>query len=140
MRRSYLRIGRLLILRLGRYRPARWFGCYGEWVADRLFWWLYWIQRERVCGEVGCTRRAIPCYFSDDFLAESPQVSEYLCPDHAARAGYCRLCGAFEGGTEGFEFSHPGYCESCSYELEESLEADSYDEDLYYDAEAECEE
>lgn len=71
------------------------------------------------CEHDGCDADAIPCQLDDDRCAE--RVTEWLCPEHAAEAGYCASCGDFWGGIDTFEFRHPGLCDHCW----EALRADA---------------
>ena len=80
--------------------------------------------RCQVCGAAGR-----PCYEMDHYssaraltvhgkftgvvamFARDPD--EILCSEHANKRGYCRGCGEFWAGTNGFDFIHPGLCEFC---------------------------
>jgi hypothetical protein len=68
----------------------------------------------------------MPCYLLP--LDEEP--NNYYCLEHAEENGYCRECGLFAAGTEGFDFLHRGVCDGCHEELlaEMALE-DAVDDD-----------
>lgn len=52
--------------------------------------------------------------------------TEYLCGEHAAKAGYCPGCGAFIAGISGMGV----YCDTCEPEFDDSGEWDEDEEDV----------
>ena len=79
-----------------------------------------------ICQHENCSQKAMECTLSD-----GDGTVEYYCPVHAAENGYCTGCGQFCGGTNSFEFVHPGWCDNCHDEIV-SEEADEQDGDEYY--------
>ena len=76
---------------------------------------------EHLCDAAGCANEGQPCWLPD----AGDEPSEYLCGDHAGRAGYCIGCGTFWGGVETFEFGpHAGWCDNCASEFETEDDAD----------------
>lgn len=63
-----------------------------------------------------------------------------LCPECLKEDGsFCLSCGAFCAGMTSFDFHHPGYCDTCWDEIEESNRWDEEEEewnehDEYYGA------
>lgn len=86
-------------------------------------------HRLRRCAEAGCWRKGMDCYLPDGV----PGVpDEWVCWEHAHKAGYCRSCGCFNGGIESFDFGRSGLCESC--EDQWKCDMGEYDErDEYQD-------
>lgn len=88
--------------------------------------------RRPVCSHEGCGERCvIAC-----ILPLDAEPSDYLCPEHAAAAGFCPGCGYFIAGTM-FGDRH-GLCETC---YEDNCEEPDYDDDEYdtcYFAGMEC--
>lgn len=81
------------------------------------------------CQERGCERDPIECRVID-LLTGEPALVEHYCPDHAERHGYCRMCGDFSAGDEGYEFLHPGRCRECEEEVrQEQREWDDPEDD-----------
>ena len=57
-----------------------------------------------------------------------------LCPQCLKDDGsFCLSCGQFCAGMESFDFHHPGYCDTCWDEIEESAEWDEEEEWAEYD-------
>lgn len=77
-------------------------------VVMRLVRWLK--HKLHRCAEDGCWHKGMDCYLPDG----KPGVAdEYVCWEHAHKAGYCRSCGCFNAGIESFDFGRSGLCESC---------------------------
>ena len=69
------------------------------------------------CQQEGCTEWANPC-----FLPTEDAPHEWLCPEHAAAAGYCAGCFEFWAGVEVFDFSPSHLCANCQSEFDEYLD------------------
>lgn len=53
-----------------------------------------------------------------------------LCPTCLKEDGsFCLCCGSFCSGLESFDFIHPGYCDTCWGEIEDSNRRDFDEED-----------
>lgn len=72
------------------------------------------LQRKTICSE---------CKKDTDGLMKCtyPDGEEiHLCPDCLKADGsFCKFCGYFSSGTEGFDIVHPGYCDNCIEEMEQ---------------------
>jgi hypothetical protein len=87
------------------------------------------------CDECGKEKECvITCtYPSDDSTTD-------LCPDCLKKDGsFCLSCGQFCAGMTSFDFNHPGYCDTCWDEIENSIRWDEEEEeceahDEYYNA------
>lgn len=83
---------------------------------------------EAPCEREGCDQPGFACYLPDASNTDPPFA--YLCSEHAFEAGFCKMCGLFEGGVESFEFGPlAGYCDNCKIEVEHM---DSEDDDGFY--------
>lgn len=84
------------------------------------------------CGKpysIEC-RYAYGCGGRDDGKAD-----EHLCGECAAKAGFCRVCGDFCGGTSGFDFAHPGLCDNCHDQMRADFDDSEPDgEDCFNEA------
>lgn len=134
---THLRIGRF-VLDLSETPPCMtWRGCglsRGHWIAEQIFWRFYWITEYLPACEwaQGCAEAAIACYSSDGWLDTPRTVSEHLCHEHAAEAGYCCVCGLFSSGIDSFDWGDPpGMCETCRDEFEADNWEDDADTDDY---------
>ncbi|MDZ7970502.1 MAG: hypothetical protein RM368_37190 [Nostoc sp. DedSLP03] len=88
------------------------------------------------CQHLGCTEENVTaCFYPDN---ETEQPNEYYCTVHAAKHGFCYMCGQFWGGVESFEFAtifggSEGVCEICDYLASAELgEFDDDDDDCYW--------
>lgn len=77
-------------------------------VVMRLVRWLK--HKLRRCAEEGCWSKGLDCYLPD---GKAGVPDEYVCGEHAHKAGCCRSCGNFHAGIESFDFGRSGLCESC---------------------------
>ena len=76
---------------------------------------LRYYRRLRKCQHPGCQYQGLECWLPENF----DKADEILCPEHAEEAGYCRYCGWFAAGTEGFDFYHRGLCDNCWFGVED---------------------
>lgn len=86
------------------------------------------------CMEPGCWQPGDSCFYPDYEDIDRPD--EYICWEHKEHSGFCMGCGMFWGGIESFEFLHPGWCDNCWHEIDDSWEyeyEDDYYDDWYFD-------
>lgn len=87
------------------------------------------MSADQLCQEEGCRERAIQCTLLCVGHDGKDEI-EWLCPEHAAKAGFCSGCGTFAAGTEGFDFGRPaGMCDNCREELRHDMGEDDSDEE-----------
>jgi hypothetical protein len=82
----------------------------------------------KLCEHAGCDLYGIGCWLPDDH----DEPTEWLCPEHAHDAGYCRHCGIFWAGIDDCLFARTGLCDNCR-SLEEWFDANAEDDDELYE-------
>lgn len=75
------------------------------------------------CEEPGCTALGEELWLPD--WGDGANEPYHYCHEHARAHGWCPGCLGFWGGIESFDFSHTGFCESCTWDME-AHESDDY--------------
>ncbi len=79
------------------------------------------------CHEPLCNDHA-DLYRYPEKEGEENSIAVLYCPVHAAEHGFCKQCGVYAGGYEGFEYGQQqGLCDAC-WENREPIN-DDYDDD-----------
>ncbi len=89
-----------------------------------------------ICAHRGCWSRDTTGGYLPTPSYDDVELVAYYCQKHIHAAGFCAICGAFNGGIESFEFGN-GMCDNCQIEYERdddyARDDDEWDDDDPYD-------
>jgi hypothetical protein len=82
-----------------------------------------------ICQEDNCNSNGtVACWLPDD--KDCQEITNYYCEKHAAENGYCYLCGEFWAGIESFDIVHPGLCDTCYDDLNQTFNNDDIEDNF----------
>lgn len=99
-------------------------------VLDRFVMrFVSWLKHKlHRCSEEGCWAKGLGCYLPDN---QDDIPDEWVCSEHAHKAGFCWSCRQFHAGIESFDFGRSGLCYECDHQFRADMgefdEPDEYD-------------